>query len=76
MPGLRENQNYQGGGMIGEKIWDPTGCQSAMDLPQESYWSSHENAKHRHRQGLRQTHCSMCDRWRWPHEQCSDFKHS
>ena len=57
-------------------LWDPTGCQSAMGLPQESYWSSHENAKQRHRQGLRQTHCSRCDRWRWPHEQCSDFKHN
>ena len=55
------------------QLWDPTGCQSAMGLPQESYWSSHENAKQRYRQGLRQAQCSKCDRWRWAHEQCGDF---
>jgi hypothetical protein len=54
-------------------LWDPAGCQSAMGLQQETPWTCFDNAKQYQAQGLRQARCSKCDRWRWPHERCTDF---
>lgn len=48
-----------------------TGCIPIGNPPPRGYIQWHEWAK---RQKKQQTLCSICDRWRFPQEQCTDFK--